>query len=75
MERKMSREFKGDDLRKMTQDSLADLRAKGVDAQEIHSVHPEGLQAALNHMKKNLSAVRDQSQEQTARNREGMRKR
>ena len=58
------------DERRRTEDRLADLRAKGIDARQIKSLVPGGTDAALKHLEQNISQVRDQSQEQTARNKE-----
>lgn len=64
-----TKSYSQSDQQKRVRDTLADLRAKGVDAQQIHSVHPGGMNETLKHLTKNVSAVRDQSQEQTAKNR------
>lgn len=67
-----SRRYSSSDLQKMKADVAANLRAKGVDAREIHVTHPGGVVAGLKEMTGNISATRDQSQEQTEKNRAGM---
>jgi hypothetical protein len=61
--------YSASDEQKRTQDRMADLRAKGIDVRGLKSLIPGGTDAALTHMEKNLSATRDQSQEQTSKNR------
>jgi hypothetical protein len=68
-EKRYSRE----DEAKRTRDTLADLRAKGIDAREIHAIHPGGMKETLKHLTQNISCVRDQSQAQTEVNHEKMR--
>jgi glutamate racemase len=62
------------DQQKRVQDTLSDLRAKGVDAQVIHSTHFGGMNETLKHLIQNVSQVRDQSQAQTEANRKNMRR-
>lgn len=66
------KKYSKSDLEKMKKDVAADLRAKGVDAHEIACMHPDGVKATLDHMRQNVSQVRDQSQAQTERNRAHM---
>jgi hypothetical protein len=66
--------YSKEDQQKRTADKLADFRAKGIDAQQIHAVHPGGMNETLKHITQNISAVRDQSQEQTQKNREQMKR-
>lgn len=63
------RRYSAQDQHKMVQDSLADFRAKGIDARAISPLHPGGVVETIKTMKKELSSVRDQSQEQTERSR------
>lgn len=56
--------YNQDDQQKKIRDDLADMRAKGVDAHEMHSLHPGGAMEALKEMKDNIGAVRDQNQQQ-----------
>lgn len=58
------------DQAKMARDVAADYRAKGVDVRDITPVCPGGLVEAIKGMNRDFSFVRDQSQEQTARNKE-----
>lgn len=70
----MSRRYSESDQQKLVRDTLADFRAKGIDARSIAALHPGGVQETLKRMNSDLSRVRDQSQEQVAQRRADHRK-
>lgn len=59
-----SKRYSPGDQQKRIRDRLANLRANGVDAHEIHPVHPGGVDEALKILESDLGSTRDQSQEQ-----------
>lgn len=58
------RRYSESDRRKIVQDRLANLRARGIDARQIHSLHPGGVEESLREIERDIPWARDQSQEQ-----------
>lgn len=70
----MAKRYSNSDQQKMLRDTLGELTAKGADAQLGKIVHPGGITEGCKQLRQNERAVIDQSQEQTEKNREHMRR-
>jgi hypothetical protein len=66
--------YSPEDERKRTADRLDSLRGKGIDARDVHPLHPGGMGEVLRQMESDPAAFRDQSQAQTERNTESGKK-
>lgn len=58
--------YSAEDQKKRTADRMENLRARGIDVRGIKPLIPGGIPAVLDHIEKNLSNVRDQSQKQVS---------
>jgi hypothetical protein len=63
------RKYSQQDQEKRVQDTCADLRAKGVDVRNLVPLHPGGVVEALREVTRDVSATRDQSQQQVEESR------
>lgn len=69
------RRYRGRDLDQFIEDKMEEMRARGIDARDFKSLHPEGPQAAMEEMFKDISHTKDQSQAWVEHGKETMKER